>query len=112
MKITRHQLRRIIREAIAPGPTGFSLQDIALGIVKDNPGMAGLDIVDTVQYQPAFKGTSQSEILNALDPMLEDGLLFFDEEEDAWFTSQEDLLAYREGGVWSDEQDYEAGFMS
>ena len=118
MKITRRQLRRIIREAIAPGPTGFSLQDIVLGIVRDNPGMGGMDIVAAVQFQRMDPPVEKNEIFAVLDELLEggpdhpQGQVFFNDEEDAWYTIEDFHRYNEEGGVWSDERDYEAGFMS
>ena len=112
MKITKRQLRRIIREAIAPGPTGFSLQDIVLGIVRDNPGMGGMDIVAATQFQPMDPPVERNEIFAVLDELQEMGQVFFDVEEDEWWTMEDWKRYNEEGGVWSDERDYEAGFMS
>ena len=109
-KISQRQLRRIIREAIAPGPTGFSLQDIALGIIRDNPGMGGEDIAAAVQFQPMDPPVERNEIFAALDELQETGRVFFDIEEDEWWTTEDWKRYNEEGGVWSDERDYEAGF--
>jgi len=110
MKITKRQLKRIIREAIAPGPEGFSLQDIALGIIKDNPGMGGMDIVAAVQFQPMDPPVERNEIFAVLDELQEMGQVFFDVEEDEWWTTEDWKRYNEEGGVWSDEKDFEAGF--
>ena len=112
MKITKRQLRRIIREVIAPGPAGFSLQDIILGIIKDNPGMGGQDIVSAVQFQPMDPPVERDEIFAVLDELQENDKVFFSVEEDEWWTIEDWNRYNEEGGVWSDERDYEAGFMS
>ena len=112
MKITKRQLRRIIREAIAPGPSGFSLQDIVLGIIKDNPGMGGEDIIAAVQFQPMDPPVERSDIFAVLDELQESDQVFFDVEEDEWWTMEDWNRYNEEGGVWSDERDFEAGFMS
>ena len=68
--------------------------------------LGDIDPIKAMKFGPlSLEAFTKGKIFKA-----DKGILFFDEEEDAWFTSQEDLLAYREGGVWSDERDYEAGF--
>ena len=146
MKITKNQLRRLIREAINEAefydetPEGqlvgteaedarfrdyaegekraksaaqsSKLQDAILVIVGDDPGIGGMDIVAAIQDLPIFRGANKHHVFEALDAMLEGEAIYFDEEEDAWVLEQDWELYQAEGGVWSDERDYEAGFMS
>ena len=130
MRITRGNLSTIIREILSESSDDWMEdrhredqedQDYLLAvtiedIVGSNPGISGMDLVAAVSQQPGLPspamgmGKVSRVIFDMADEMMEDGTLFFDEEEDAWFTSQEDLLAYREGGTWSDQQDYDEGF--
>jgi ribosome maturation protein Sdo1 len=141
MRITTHQLRRLIKEAISVADIGIDemrsasravgddIQDIAdyLGIpvedaaqiradidqgyedrhsedqedmgyylaqalevaVRENPGMDGQTILSAVRKDPIFQGTADEEIWNMADEMIEDGTLFFDVEEDAWYYAPE-----------------------
>jgi len=106
MKITQRQLRRIIREAVIA-------DSVWLEIMQDKRGP--MDV--TIPYY-------------IIEDALEDGLgvdgLFLEIEEfinneyspaDAFTFSpaadreiREMHKQYQEGGVWSDERDYEAGF--
>ena len=122
MKISKQQLSRIIKEETSRALSEAAreeqmarLKDAIEEVVDDLPGIEGMEVVGQVQQHPdgpgpAMGGQGQRDIFAAMDEMLEDGLLFFDEEEDAWFTREEDLHAFRKGGTWSDQQDYEAGF--
>ena len=144
MKITKRQLRRLIREAINEAefydetPEGqlvgteaedarfmqrvadekstkstaqrAELQDMLVSILGDNPGFSGMDVVDAVQYQPAFRGAKKNHVFDALDAMVEEGTAFFNVEEDEWWLPEDWKRYNEEGGVWSDERDYEAGF--
>lgn len=146
MKITKLQLRRLIREAINEAefydetPEGQlvgteaedarfrkqvadekiisasaqreKLMDMIEAILGDNPGYSGAEVVDAIQYQPAFRGAKKNHIFDALDAMVEEGTAFFDVEEDEWWLPEDREAYEREGGVWTDERDYEAGFMS
>ena len=86
--------------------------DSIISAIEDEPGISGADIVDLVHYDFAGKfPVDKEEVFAILNDMLEDGTIFFDEENDAWFNKEEDLLAWREeGGAWSDEKDYDAGW--
>ena len=129
MRISKRQLRRIIREALTEARDDWMEdrhredqedQDYRVAViiedaVKRNPGISTIDLLADVQSHddapgPAMGPKARRYIFDMMDEMMGDGTLFFDEEEDAWFTSQKDLLAYREGGTWSDQQDYDAGF--
>ena len=112
MKITKRQLRRIIKEEkVNLLREGFMKQrhmeisDAILDAVDTFPGLSGDDIINHVtstmtggSYQsdpgPGMS-IDKEEIYAVLDDLLEDGAIFFDEEEDAWFEFQEDLLSFR-----------------
>ena len=86
MKITRGQLRRIIREAgIAPGvrqSLTSKLYEAVVGVLSRRPGMSGAELVDTVnQIHPSIDAEL---IYDFLDQLLEDGEVFFNVEEDEW----------------------------
>ena len=86
MKITKRQLRRIIREVgIAPGVrqslTSNLYEDI-VGVLSRRPRMSGAELVDTVnQMHPSVDAEL---IYDFLDQLLEDGEVFFNVEEDEW----------------------------
>lgn len=86
MKITRKQLRRIIREAgIAPGirqSLTSKLYEAIVSVLSRRPGMSGAELVDTVnQMHPSVDAEL---IYDFLDQLLEDGEVFFNVEKDEW----------------------------
>ncbi len=86
MKITRRQLRGIIREVgIAPGvrqSLTSKLYEAIVSVLSRRPGMSGAELVDTVnQMHPSIDAEL---IYDFLDELLEDGEVFFDVAEDAW----------------------------
>ena len=86
MKITRRQLRGIIREVgIAPGvrqSLTSKLYEAIIDVLSRRPGMSGAELVDTVnQMHPSVDAEL---IYDFLDQLLEDGEVFFDVAEDAW----------------------------
>ena len=122
MKISKLQLRRIIREEKNSllresymKRRYTEMGDVITSVIESEPGISGADIVDLVHYEyPKNRNempVGKEEVFAILDDMLEDGAVFLDEEEDAWFNTEEDLLAWREeGGAWSDEKDYHTGW--
>lgn len=106
-------VERIIMESFMKARHG-DIENSITSVIEMDPGIGGLALVKYVVSDTSDYGTEipveEEEVFAVLDNMLEDGLVFFDDEEDAWFLSMEDLLAYREGGVWSDDKDYEAGW--
>ena len=92
----------------------IDIESSILDAIGDEPGIEGMKLASYVVSDSSSYGhevpVEQDEVFAVLDIMLEDGTVFFDEEEDAWFTSLEDLTAWKEGGVWSDDKDYDAGF--
>ena len=108
-------LSKVISEQSSSPDRAVEIQDAIFSAIESQPGIAGLDLVQAVKTDVTDAGRgiplTEAEVFEALDSMLEDDLVFFDDEEDAWFVSLEDLQAHRkEGGVWSDDKDYEAGF--
>ena len=127
MKITKRQLRRIIREATSQYDASadewyeerhaMDQEDIeyllatALEVtIQENPGIDGKKLMSVVRGDPIFHGTDDSTMFSMLDELIEDGTVFFDTEEDAWWLPGDWKAYNEEGGVWSDERDYEAGF--
>ncbi len=86
MKITRKQLRRIIREAgIAPGvrqSLTSKLYEAIVSVLSRRPRMSGAELVDTVnQMHPSIDAEL---IYDFLDQLIDDGEVFFNVEEDEW----------------------------
>ena len=106
MKITKRQLRRIIRESYMKERYG-QMEDAILSTLWENPGIAGMDLVAavvewTINGAPAWEAApDQSEVFSILDNLLEEDEVVFNEEEDEWSLS--DMGNY---------YDYERGFKS
>jgi hypothetical protein len=105
MKVTRRQLRRIIREAIDPremeeprgGYVGNALrndpdygmefeaeiQESVIGVLSGMI-MGGKDLAAAVGDELAEFNITENEVFAVLDKMLEDGAVVFDVEEDEW----------------------------
>ena len=86
MKITRRQLRRIIREVgIAPRARQSltsKLYEAVIETLTKRPRMSGAELVDTVnQMHPSVDAEL---IYDFLDQLLDDGEVFFDVAEDEW----------------------------
>ena len=90
MKITRKQLRSIIREAInevgaAPGtPQSLmsKLYEAVMEVLEDFPGMSGAELVDAVnQMHPSVDAEM---IYEFLDELLDDGEIFFNVAADEY----------------------------
>ena len=86
MKITRKQLRKIIKEVgIAPGvPQSLmsKLYEAVMEVLEGRPGMSGTELVDTVnQMHPSVDAEL---IYDFLDQLEADGEIMYDESMDAW----------------------------
>tara|TARA_B100000085_G_C18422235_1_gene463202 strand:+ start:500 stop:769 length:270 start_codon:yes stop_codon:yes gene_type:complete len=86
MKITRKQLRKIIKEVgIAPGvPQSLmsKLYEAVMEVLEGRPGMSGTELVDTVnQMHPSIDAEL---IYDFLDQLEADGEIMYDESMDAW----------------------------
>ena len=91
MKITKRQLRQIIRESlikevgIAPGvPQSLTskMYEAVIEVLEGRPGMSGAELVDTVNQM--HRDLDAEVIYDFLDELLEDGEVTFDVEMDAW----------------------------
>ena len=102
MKITKRQLRRIIREAVDQTDDDFYewrhqedqrdhedyMIDDLLGIIEQNPGISGPELLDGVRTSSGiFAGKSDHDIWGLMDTLIELGDVFLDEEEDAWYVA-------------------------
>ena len=95
MRITRKQIRDIIKESLNEGNMKERFGEIQAAvedILDMSPGTSGMEIVkyvksDLSDYGMADPGLaiSDEEVFNALDIMMEDGQVFFDIEEDQWY---------------------------
>ena len=90
MRITKRQLRSLIKEAInevgiapgAPQSLTSKLYEAIIGVLERRPGMSGAELVDTVnQMHPSVDAEL---IYDFLDQLLEDGEVSFNVEEDKW----------------------------
>jgi len=108
MKITKRQLRGLIREMFIkeygdaqaiirrgrypdtkPQTTSAHRQSLTsqlyeavIEVLEGRPGMSGAELVDTVNQM--LPSVDAELIYDFLDELLEDGEVFFDVEEDAW----------------------------
>ena len=86
MRITRHQLRRIIREEknrlLLEQPTQEAIIGILSGVFMGGRELAASAMAD----RPDLFGT-ENDVFTILDEMLEDGTVIFDVEEDEWSLS-------------------------
>ncbi len=108
MKITKRQLRRIIKEATSGLPPWDAAADewyedrhaedqndihyyIAVALekaAKGNPGIDGTGLLNVTRQDPEYnsllKGVPDGEIWEVADTMIEAGTLYFDDEGDEW----------------------------
>ena len=86
MKITKRQLRRIIKEAIDPHYSmkfGMDIHDSVIGILSGT-FMGGIELAARVIDELAELNLTRNEVFDVMDEMLEDHTLIFDDEEDEW----------------------------
>ncbi len=98
MKITKRQLRKLIREVVNEarphrfGSDGYEMTAQAgvdakmykaiQQVLAKSPGMGGTELVDTVsQMDPAF---DPGDIFDFLDELEGDGEILYDVEMDSW----------------------------
>jgi hypothetical protein len=104
MKVTKRQLKRIIRESYMKARY-TDIQEAVLAALEDVPVMAGLDLVAAVQAygwgdEPGAI-PEKSEIFSILDNLQEEGEVLFNVEEDEWSLDPR-----------GNQYDYMAGFKS
>ena len=109
MKITRRQLRGIIREAGRYDDEanewyeyrhGADQEDMEYYIAvslenaaRANSGVDGQSLLRIArqdpEYSPVLQGVTDERMWEVADTMIEDDTLFFDVEEDAWYYAPE-----------------------
>ncbi len=84
MKITKRQLRRIIREAISSPDQEKRMYDTIIDILpmRGVQGLSGAEVVDAVNQE--LPDIDAEMIYDFLDELLEDGVVKFDVEMDEW----------------------------
>ena len=87
MKITRHQLRRIITEAVGDPEGGTQnieteIENSIMDTLVDQPGIGGRELAQQVMSE--VPGVDRDSVFSFLDVLLEDGVVYFNEEEDEW----------------------------
>jgi hypothetical protein len=87
MKITKSQLRRIIREATRKsmfheGASGAEIESGIQRALEMNPVMSGIDLIDHVRQE--LPGAYHQRIEEYMDEMLDSGLLSWDQQFDEW----------------------------
>lgn len=96
MRITRTQIRNIIRESLSEGTMKAIFTEVENAIedvLSMNPGASGAEVAKYVMSDlshyghgdPASYSIDKQEVFNVLDIMIEDGRVFFDTEEDRWY---------------------------
>lgn len=81
----RIKLKRIIRESYMKERYS-DVQSIAVSEIQINPGLSGMELIKSImtQYDDEIP-LAKEEIFTVLDDLQEDGEVFFDTEEDAWY---------------------------
>ena len=99
MKITKRQLRRIIKEAMADDFYEFRHQedqkdladyraDVVFEIIEDSPGISGPELVSIALRNSVFGGAQAKDVHETLDMLLDYGDVRFNHEEDQWSTAR------------------------
>ena len=104
MKITKKQLRTIIKEAAdsydAEADEWYEyrhqedqmehedyMRDSLYSIIEKNPGLSGGELIGLAVQDGIFGGKTAEDIFAIADMMSEEGDIFLDIEEDQWFTA-------------------------
>jgi len=96
MKISRKRLRKLIKEESKKllyesymKQRFTEMSDEVLAAIEASPGLSGMDIVSIVSddypYNPNEMPVDKEEVFTILDVMQEEGEVFFDTQEDAWY---------------------------
>ena len=96
MKITRKRLRKLIKEESKKvlyesymKQRFTEMSDEVLAAIEASPGLSGMDIVSIVSddypYNSNEMPVDKEEVFTILDVMQEEGEVFFDTQEDAWY---------------------------
>jgi len=98
MRISRNYLRKLIKEesnkVIFEGymkQRYTEMGDVIVSIIQSEPGISGMDLVAQVYAEyPENKNempADKEEVFAILDDMQEEGEVFFDTQEDAWYVA-------------------------
>ncbi len=97
MKVTNRQLRRLIREAMedqlpyedsdSSVHTETEIENSIMRTLENKPGIGGMTLAQRVMGE--VPGVDRDSVFSFLDVLLEDGLVFFDDEEDAWYIAKD-----------------------
>ena len=98
MKITRKRLRKLIKEESKKvlyesymKQRFTEMSDEVLATIEAEPGLSGMDIIATVSdnypYNSNEMPVDKEEVFTILDVMQEEGEVFFDTAEDAWYVA-------------------------
>lgn len=99
MRITRRQIRRVIRESLmTEGVMKARYGEIENAIdfvLNDQPGINGDGLAAAVQEELSDYGMvdpnmaiDKQEVFDVLDILMEEGDVFFDIEEDKWYMAK------------------------
>ena len=95
MKISKRQLRRLIRESYMKERYG-QIEEIIYSVLEVAPGIGGMDLVEELQSIWAVEALNsdappvdRDEIFSILDDLQAENEVFFDVEEDAWYMSND-----------------------
>ena len=95
MKITKTQLRRIIKESMDADHYEWRHQedqkdledhqaDVVYELIQSNERISGPDLVNLALRNSVFGGAAARDVHKILDFLLEDGDVRFNPEEDEW----------------------------
>ena len=96
MKISRKRLRKLIKEESKKllyesymKQRFTEMSDEVLAAIEAEPGLSGMDIVSTVSDEYPYNSNEmpveREEVFTILDVLQEEGEVFFDTQEDAWY---------------------------
>ena len=95
MRITRRQIRDIIKESLNESSMKErfgEIQSAVEDVLAMSPGIGGAEVAKYVKSELSDYGMvdpalaiDDEDVFGALDIMMEDGQVFFDIEEDKWY---------------------------
>ena len=103
MKITKKQLRKIIKEAMGDDFYEFRHQedqkdlkdlraDVVFEIIESYEGLSGDDIVEAALENSVFGGAQAKDVYETLDYLLDSEDVRFNVSEDEWYTKYHGML--------------------
>ena len=115
MKISRRQLRRIIKEERQKLLRERVTDNVPLEIMQDTRGPMDVTVPYYIITGALEDGLGVDGVFNEIEEFIwneyepKDGFTFSPASDTEIRKMHQQ---YQEGGVWSDERDFEAGFMS